>query len=123
MANAFGWVEIPAVNFERAVAFYSALYGHKIEPMAGSPTPYAFLVRDMNGVGGAIMQSNEKYTTGQQGPLVYLTTGRDINEDLPKIESAGGKVLEPKTAIGGDMGYYAVFLDSEGNRLGLHSMM
>ena len=54
--------------------------------------------------------------------IVYLNGGDDLQKVAAKIEVNGGKILVPKTEIGPDMGFYAVFTDTEGNKLGLHSL-
>jgi predicted enzyme related to lactoylglutathione lyase len=41
---------------------------------------------------------------------------------LARAESAGGKVILPKTAIGENRGFIALFIDTEGNKVGFHSL-
>ena len=41
---------------------------------------------------------------------------------LARVERAGGSIVVPKTDIGGDFGFFAHFVDTEGNKVGLHSM-
>jgi predicted enzyme related to lactoylglutathione lyase len=53
--------------------------------------------------------------------LIYLDAGEDLTPVLGRVEPAGGKVVVPKTSIG-EHGAIAVFIDSEGNRVGLHSL-
>jgi hypothetical protein len=53
--------------------------------------------------------------------LVYLDGGNDLQDILNRVESAGGKILLPKTMISEEIGYMAIFLDSEGNKQALHS--
>jgi uncharacterized protein len=55
------------------------------------------------------------------GPLVYLNVHGRLDEAVEAVEPSGGKILEPKTPIG-PFGFRAVVLDSEGNRIALHSM-
>jgi uncharacterized protein len=57
----------------------------------------------------------------QKGALIYLNGGDDLSIPFAKIEDAGGKILRPKTSLGGN-GYMAQFIDTEGNRIALHSM-
>jgi len=90
------------------------------------PTPdntkYGILPHDMEnkGVGGAIVESNDQ-SVPSSGTLVYLNGGEDLSVPLSKVESAGGKITLAKTAIG-DNGFMAHFIDTEGNKLALHSM-
>jgi predicted enzyme related to lactoylglutathione lyase len=76
------------------------------------------LVED--GVGGGFVQG-EGYTPSTEGSVVYLNAGEDLAVALAKVEGAGGQVLVPKTGIG-ENGFMAFFLDTEGNKVGLHSM-
>ena len=77
----------------------------------------------MTGVGGAIVYSADFYkTSATDGPLIYLNGNPDVQLILDKIEAAGGKIIVPKTEISPDYGHMAVFLDTEGNRIALHSI-
>lgn len=119
--NALNWFEIPASDFDRAVKFYSAVLGAKLEDgpsMDGSKM--VFLPASEPGVGGAIAQS-EDFKPSQDGTLVYLNGGDDLAVMLDRVEGAGGKVSMPKTSIG-EHGFIGLFIDTEGNRVGLHSM-
>lgn len=122
MANAIHWFEIPAKNLDRACAFYSQVLGgeiHKVYNPEG--LNYGFLPGfSQDEVGGAIVQG-EGYTPSAKGSVVYLNGGKDLNVPLSKVEKAGGKILSPKTSIG-ENGFMAHFIDSEGNRIALHSM-
>jgi predicted enzyme related to lactoylglutathione lyase len=71
-------------------------------------------------VHGALVQG-EHHVPGAAGPLVYLNAGDDLSAPLARVEGAGGKIVQPRTAIG-PHGFMAIFLDTEGNRLALHSM-
>jgi predicted enzyme related to lactoylglutathione lyase len=71
-------------------------------------------------VGGAIVQS-DGYVPAANGSVVYLNGGDDLNVPLSRVEKAGGKVLLPKTPLGPN-GFMALFLDTEGNKIGFHSM-
>jgi predicted enzyme related to lactoylglutathione lyase len=72
-------------------------------------------------VGGALCEHPDFYHPGYQGPLVYLNGNPDLQIVLDRIPRFGGKVLVPKTQISEQYGYMAVFEDTEGNRLALHS--
>jgi len=60
-------------------------------------------------------------TPSDSGPLIYLNAGKDLNQILNRIEPAGGRIIMPKTMINEESGYFAIFIDSEGNKLALHS--
>lgn len=121
MAHAINWFEIPAENFERAKKFYETVLD--IEMMLPFPEmKYAMFPADMqNGeIGGGLVQE-EGYETSQKGALVYLNGGEDLSVPLSRVESAGGKIIRPKTSLGPN-GFMAQFIDTEGNRVALHSM-
>jgi uncharacterized protein len=119
--HALNWFEIPATNFARAKAFYEAVLGITIEPMTMGPTTMGFLSTDPNAVGGAIVQGDGA-TPSQQGTTVYLNSGDDLSPMLARVKGAGGSIAVPKTDIGNNFGFFAHFIDSEGNKVGLHSM-
>lgn len=120
MANAINWFELPATDFQRAVKFYSEVLDENLQPMEHPEMKMAFFPASENGVGGCVTHGNGN-KPNPEGALVYLNGGDDLGEPLSRVESAGGKVLMPKTAIG-ENGFMAIFLDSEGNRVALHSM-
>jgi predicted enzyme related to lactoylglutathione lyase len=64
----------------------------------------------------------DDYKPSTEGTLVYLNGGKDLETTLSKVEAAGGKIFVPKTQISPEMGYFAVFMDSEGNKMALHSI-
>ena len=72
-------------------------------------------------VSGCVI-SNPQYKPGSDGSVVYIHSKTDLNEPLARVKAAGGKVATPKTALPPGMGFFAHFVDSEGNRVGLHSL-
>ena len=119
--NAINWFEIPTVDFARAKAFYEAVLGRPIETMTMGPSTMGFLSTSQEGVGGAIVHSDGT-APSQSGTLVYLSGGDDLAPMLARVKGAGGTVAVPKTDIGSGFGFFAHFIDTEGNRVGLHSM-
>ncbi len=120
MANAVNWFEIPVSNIERARKFYENIFDNELIPMDMGDDYHMVMFPSENGVGGAIIQG-AGYTPSQEGSLVYLNGGDDLSEVLGKVEAAGGQVAVPKTSIG-ENGFFAFFIDSEGNKVGLHSI-
>lgn len=121
MTNSLNWFEIPVIDFARAKKFYETIYDAEIMEMPFPDGKYGMLPCDMqNGVGGGIAQY-EGFEPSEKGALVYLNGGEDLSIPLAKIEGAGGKILMPKTSIGGN-GFMATFIDTEGNKVALHSM-
>ena len=78
----------------------------------------------MNGVTGALADTGGEYhkPSATEGPLLYLNGNPDVQRVLDKVETAGGKIIVPKTEISPEHGHMAVFIDTEGNRIGLHSI-
>ena len=117
--NFIYWFEIPAANFDRAVQFYSTILEVELETNSMNGYSMAFFPSG-DTVGGAIIYG-EGSVPCDKGPLLYLNGGDDLNRILDKVEAAGGRVLMSKQMINPTTGYFALFIDSEGNRLALHS--
>lgn len=120
MVNTLNWFEIPAADLARAKAFYATVLAIQIHDDPNRQ--YAYLPSDSEkgGFGGAI-GSGENFVPSMTGTTIYLDGGNDLSVPLDRVESAGGKVILPKTAIG-DNGFIALFIDSEGNKVGFHSI-
>ena len=115
------WFEIPAANFERAVGFYENVFDKKLLRERFGPSDMAVFPHDDHTASGCIM-AGEGYAPTAAGCIVYLHSEIDLDVPLGKVKDAGGRVALPKTALPPGMGYFAHFIDSEGNRVGLHSM-
>ncbi|MFN2261499.1 MAG: VOC family protein [Psychroflexus sp.] len=113
------WFEIPAINFQQAVDFYNHIFNIKMETQFDDNYAMAFFPAD-KGVGGAIVTGPNSIPSSL-GPLVYLNARKDLNPILNRVEEAGGRIVMTKTLIDSESGHFAVFIDSEGNKLALHS--
>ncbi|MCB0279634.1 MAG: VOC family protein [Calditrichaeota bacterium] len=113
------WFEIPASNFERAIAFYEQILSIKIQPVDLGTVKMGFFPHHEF---GASICWGEHYQPGANGIVIYLDASPDLLTIQDKIEAAGGQILQSKKHISDNHGYMALFLDSEGNRLALHSM-
>ncbi|MEX0968677.1 MAG: VOC family protein [Bacteroidia bacterium] len=113
------WFEIPANNFDRACKFYSFIYQFKMETSEMNGLTMAFFPSS-TGIGGAII-SGTGSVPGDKGPLIYLNAGKDMDGMLQRIKEAGGSVLMEKTLINETAGHFALFVDTEGNKLALHA--
>jgi predicted enzyme related to lactoylglutathione lyase len=120
MPNTINWFEIPVTNFARAKKFYSEIFGADIHETEMGPYKMGFLPYDEGKVSGAIVQG-EGYNPSKEGTLIYLNGGDDLSGMLAKVEAAGGKVVKQKTLITEQIGYDAIFIDTEGNKVALHS--
>ena len=113
------WFEIPVLNIKRAVTFYNHIYNFDMEIIESSAYAMAFFPA-VNGIGGALVMS-QGCLPSDTGILLYLNGGDDLNTVLNRIEEAGGRIIMTKTLISDDAGFYAIFIDTEGNKLALHS--
>jgi predicted enzyme related to lactoylglutathione lyase len=122
MTHSINWFEIPATDFERAKKFYSTILGTELQDMTIPDGKYSVFPyeHESGGVSGGIIQM-EGSSPSADGSVVYLNGGDDLSSSLSRVEEAGGTILLPKTAIG-ENGFMAHFLDTEGNRVALHSM-
>jgi uncharacterized protein len=122
MTNSINWFEIPVLNFDNAKEFYSRIYDYKMTESTSHSFRMGFLPMDPDsrGVGGAIVQGIG-YTPTSLGVKIYLNGGRDLLTVLNRVIAAGGEIIVPKTKISDEIGYFAVFADTEGNHISLHS--
>lgn len=112
--------EIPATDISRAVNFYQAILGVNIEKMEMPGMEMGIFPYEEQMVTGVIMKG-EGYKPSADGVTIYLNGGDNLQTILDKVEKNGGKILMPKTAHADESGFFALFLDTEGNRLGLNS--
>ena len=112
------WFEIPVLDLERASSFYGQIFDCEIEHLDLGELKMGVLPHGR--IGGALVQ-HPYYQPGSQGPLVYLNGGEDLAVVLDRVEAAGGKIVVPKRQISDEHGFMAVFTDTEGNRMALHS--
>lgn len=121
--NKLNWFEIPVTDFERGKTFYETIFGVTLDVMDfGGFKMGTFPNENGNGkLSGAICYSPSDYIPSETGVLIYLNCDPDLQPVLDKVESSGGKILRPKTIISPEWGFMAVILDSEGNRVALHS--
>ena len=123
MVSTLNWFEIPATDFARAIAFYSAVLDVQIHKDPSPKMQYAYLPSDpQKGAFGGAIASGENFIPSMTGTTIYLDGGNDLSIPLSRVESAGGKVILPKTAIGENRGFIALFIDTEGNKVGFHSI-
>jgi len=122
--NIVGWFEVPVVDIDRAVAFYSAVFGFELQTQQFDDEIMAWFPYEegKEGASGTLLYHKEKYTPSEQGVVVYFSApSDDLSNELSRVVNAGGKIIQEKTLIAEDYGYYALILDTEGNRIGLHS--
>lgn len=122
--NVIGWVEIPVLDMDRAKLFYETVFGFDIQVQKFNELLMGFfpMAEGKMGAAGSLVRYPEWYApSDSKGPLVYFSCA-DLQLELDRVTPAGGKALQPKTRISEEHGFMGVFLDSEGNRIALHSM-
>ncbi len=125
MKSAISWFEIPSTDLDRATKFYENIFNVTLIPMdMPSIRMRMFPVEDqVNGIGGAVVHSGGFHKPSlTDGPLIYLNGNPDLQLVLDRVVAAGGSIMVPKTEISPEYGFMAVIIDSEGNRIGLHSI-
>jgi hypothetical protein len=119
--NMVVWFEIPVSDMDRAKTFYETVFKVKIEVVNfGGLLMGWFPDRgEVNGARGTLIKQ-ESYIPSKEGTLVYFGCD-DLQNELDRVEKAGGKIYQPKTEISPEHGCMGVFIDTEGNRVALHS--
>jgi uncharacterized protein len=120
MSNALDWFEIPVVELDRAIRFYASLLQATLREETFNGQRMAILPYRDGGVGGALLLG-EQLTPSTQGTVVYLGAGEDLDGALARVTAAGGRALSGKIHLSEAIGSIAFFMDTEGNRVGLHS--
>ncbi|MCD0476542.1 VOC family protein [Flavobacterium sp. EDS] len=112
--------EIPATDISRAIDFYEAILDIKIEKIDMPGMQMGILPYEEQMVTGVITKA-DGYKLSADGVTLYLNGGDNLQVILDKVEKNGGKILVPKASHADGIGFFAIFLDSEGNKIGLHS--
>lgn len=122
--HAISWFEIPTTDLERAANFYERIFEVKLIPLdLPAIKMRMFPIEDAMNVGGALVFNKEFYKpSATEGSLLYLNANPDVQLILDRVGAAGGKIQVPKTLISPENGYMAVIIDTEGNRIALHSV-
>ncbi|HTX17257.1 MAG TPA: VOC family protein [Bacteroidota bacterium] len=120
--NSLNWFEISVADIRRAKKFYETVFGIAMEQQEAMGMKMAFFPsEDMSTkVSGGLVQG-PKHKPSTDGVKVYLNGNPDLSGALSKVAAAGGKVTMPKTKISDEIGYMALFTDTEGNSVALHS--
>ncbi|NRA94009.1 MAG: VOC family protein [Psychroserpens sp.] len=119
--NMVGWFEIPVHDMARAQKFYETVFDVQIaiHDFGGILMGWFPFDESKPGSTGTLIKQ-ESYIPSQEGTLVYFNS-QDVQKELNRVEEAGGIIYHPKTQISPEHGFMAVFIDTEGNRVALHS--
>jgi len=122
--NVVGWFEVPVNDMDRAIKFYETVFGFKLSRNKMGPLDMAWFptVDGATGAMGTLVCFPDFYTPSSNGTLVYFTAhSGDLSIELGRVEEAGGQVIQEKKLIAEDIGFMGLFIDTEGNRLAMHS--
>jgi predicted enzyme related to lactoylglutathione lyase len=122
--NIVGWFEIPVINMERAIRFYETVLDMKLTPTRILTYEMAMFpfTEGSPGCSGALMVQNDNFKPGRDGVMIYISSpSGDVSRELERVEAAGGIVVLNKELITEEVGYWGMFMDTEGNKIGLHS--
>jgi predicted enzyme related to lactoylglutathione lyase len=123
MANQIVWFDTPVQDLDRAIKFYSAVLDAAVKKEQYPGMTFAVLPHEKDDVSGCLTPgtAGEDTRPSAQGSLLYFNCQGRLDAAIAAVEPNGGKVLKPKHQIG-PYGSRAIVLDSEGNRIALHSM-
>lgn len=124
MSHAINWFEIPVTNLDRAMAFYASVTARKLQRMDfGVPGQQeaVFETADQSERTGSLVHSALSQPS-ERGSVLYLNVEDDLDACLTRVIAAGGSVVQGKTALPPGLGSFALMLDSEGNKVGLHAL-
>ncbi|MBT5018911.1 MAG: VOC family protein [Planctomicrobium sp.] len=112
------WFDIPVADLERAVTFYKEVLAIKVDIESFDDCRFAVLEHE-DGNGGCLVENSDEISS-DKGILIYMNVHGRIQDATTKVTANGGTIQQPVHPIG-PHGFRAVVLDSEGNRIALHS--
>lgn len=118
-SNTLCWVDIPVLSLDRAIAFYSVLFGSEVKKIVEQGFEFGLLPHVENNVSGCLCEMPDRKPS-QQGPLIYLNAEGRLDAAIEAAVRHGGTLLRPREPIG-PYGHRAVILDCEGNSIALYS--
>lgn len=117
--NPLVYFEIPVTDMERAIRFYTHVFGFRFQRTTIDGNEMALFPASEGAAGASgALAKGPVYRPTKAGAILYFHTA-DIDQTLAKAVSAGGALLYPKTGVAPG-GFVAEFSDSEGNRIALH---
>ena len=109
------YLDFSAEDPERAVNFYNKIFGWQINKWDGPLEFWEIKTGGPNelGIDGGLYKRDRigQWTT----PFINVSS---VDQYIAKIESGGGRIIQPKSAIPG-IGYTLLFKDTESNTIGL----
>ncbi|RAV98039.1 VOC family protein [Pseudochryseolinea flava] len=123
MKHLINWIEIPVVDLDRAITFYHFVFGGvEFQRLSLAEFHYAIFPTDDRFNCGALVKSEFSMPT-TDGVTIYFDAEKEgIDPILTRVKNSGGQVIMEKTFLSNDAGYIGLFVDSEGNKVGLQHM-
>ena len=123
-ADTLCWTDIPVTNLDRAIKFYSAVLGKEVKKLSEGGSEYGLLPHAEQNASGCLCVRGDSggvdNTPSANGPLIYLLVEGRLDEAVEAARQNGGKILRARQQIG-EHGFRGVIIDSEGNRIALHT--
>lgn len=119
--RAITWFEIPSVDFDRAIRFYETVLQTKLQREVIGGVPMAIFGHEDAATGGSIVYDPQQSKPSADGVIVYLNAGESVTSALDRAKRAGGVVRGSVIELPNKLGYIGYLLDTEGNRVGLHT--
>ena len=123
-ADTLCWTDIPVTNLDRAIKFYSAVLGKEVRKLSDGVAEYGLLPHEESNASGCLCVRSDSGGVDNRpsanGPLIYLLVEGRLDEAVEAARANGGKILRARQQIG-EHGFRAVIIDSEGNRIALHT--
>jgi predicted enzyme related to lactoylglutathione lyase len=117
--NVLCWIDIPVKRLDRAIRFYSSVLGEDVTRQTGDGYEFGLLPHAQDGVSGCLYTSDDNRPS-EYGPILYLSVEGRLDAAVQACLADGGRLVREKHPIG-PYGYRAIIIDSEGNRIALHS--
>ena len=122
MGHAVVWFDLPVNDLDRAIRFYSAVMGKPVKKETFENYSFGLFQHEQDDVAGCLTPGHGEIENkpSATGPLMYFNCAGRLDEAIAAVVPNGGKILKGKESIG-PYGFRAIILDSEGNRIALHS--
>ena len=119
MSNQIVWCDIPVTDLDSAIKFYSGILGKPVTKESVAGMTFGLLPHAYDGVAGCLVVAADD-KPGANGPMIYMNCEGRLDIAIATVELNGGTILKAKHQIG-EHGFRAIILDSEGNRIALHT--